>query len=327
VFVVGWWNVDADTLAGSRFVVSPLAETLAGLIQLSRRPAGLPAGHRAAYTARLAADPVDAALVGAVLRPRWIADFASPAPAGQDFADEIAAVRATTIDQVRNDLVMAANAGRSDAGPPPSSTFGRLLARDDLGERVTALLTWVWRHTVEPDWERRRRILEADVIARTRQLSDGGWADALDRMRAGMRWLGSGRLQINALDYPPRDISGTRLTFVPVTMTEGWVASAPGRHAVVYRCSGVLADAGRAVPSGALGRLLGDGRARVLLELDPLAPKSTTQLVAITGQGLGSVGRHVRILLDAGLVHRRRAGRSVLYARTPAGDALVSAAC
>ncbi|WP_222871798.1 ArsR/SmtB family transcription factor [Nonomuraea sp. PA05] len=52
---------------------------------------------------------------------------------------------------------------------------------------------------------------------------------------------------------------------------------------------------------------------------------STTHLVAVTGQKLGSVGRHLRVLLDAGLVERRRAGRSVLYVRTAAGEVLVEA--
>jgi DNA-binding transcriptional ArsR family regulator len=47
--------------------------------------------------------------------------------------------------------------------------------------------------------------------------------------------------------------------------------------------------------------------------------------VALTGQGLGSVGRHLKILLDAQLIRRRRAGRSVLYYRTTAGDVLASA--
>jgi DNA-binding transcriptional ArsR family regulator len=37
------------------------------------------------------------------------------------------------------------------------------------------------------------------------------------------------------------------------------------------------------------------------------------------------VGRHLRVLLDAGLVERRRAGRSVLYVRTAAGEVLVEA--
>ena len=28
---MGWWQISADTLAGSRFVLSPLSETLASL--------------------------------------------------------------------------------------------------------------------------------------------------------------------------------------------------------------------------------------------------------------------------------------------------------
>jgi DNA-binding transcriptional ArsR family regulator len=64
----------------------------------------------------------------------------------------------------------------------------------------------------------------------------------------------------------------------------------------------------------------------VLALLAPEAPVSTTQLVALTGLPLGAVGRHLRILREAGLADRRRIGRSVLYARTPAGDVVVRAA-
>jgi DNA-binding transcriptional ArsR family regulator len=139
-----------------------------------------------------------------------------------------------------------------------------------------------------------------------------------------MRWLGEGRLQINANDYPPRDISGARLLFVPITPRRAWVSwQEPHRYAVVYPCSGPLAEADRTPVQEALARLLGPGRAGVLVLLD--TPKSTTQLVALTGQGLGSVGRHLKVLLDARLVGRRRAGRSVLYYRTAAGDVLIEA--
>ena len=47
--------------------------------------------------------------------------------------------------------------------------------------------------------------------------------------------------------------------------------------------------------------------------------------MTLTGQGLGSVARHLKILLDARLVQRRRTGRSVLYYRTPAGETLLAA--
>lgn len=148
----------------------------------------------------------------------------------------------------------------------------------------------------------------------------------LDALRPGMRWLGENRLQVNPHEYPPREISGAQLVFVPVTpQRTGWVAwEERERYAVVYPCSGVLADGSdpKAVPT-ALGPLLGDARARILALLD--SPMSTTQLCAVTGQGLGSVGRHLRVLLDAGLVRRGRAGRWVLYTRTAAGEVLVRA--
>jgi hypothetical protein len=319
---MGHWVVNADTLAGSRFVVSPLAETTASLQTLEKGIAAHPGergwldAHLPAYRERLNGDAVAAALVRAGLGGSWNADFLTPTPTGEggpDFAAELARVRGTTAAAARADLAV------SLGGPLPA-----LLDRHDLPERAAALLEWVWHETVLPYWPRRRRIAEADVVARTARLSQGGWAAALDGMSPGLRWLGGSRLQINAHDYPPRELSGARLLFVPVTVRKGWVSwESPHRYAVVYPCSGVLAEADRASVPEALGALLGPARASVLVLLD--TPKSTTQLVALTGQGLGSVGRHLKVLLDARLVLRRRAGRSVLYCRTDAGEVLVGA--
>ncbi|MEU0739152.1 winged helix-turn-helix domain-containing protein [Streptomyces sp. NPDC006134] len=223
-------------------------------------------------------------------------------------------MRAFSSGQARAHLAM------SLAGPLPAA-----LDRDDLPERAAALLEYVWAEAVRPYWARRRRVLEADVVARTAQVGRDGWAAVLDGLRPGTRWLGGNRFQVNLHEYPPCEISGAELVFVPVTpQRHGWVSwEEAERYAVVYPCAGVLADgAGRAVPTG-LGALLGAARARVLVLLG--SPLSTSQLVAVTGQGLGSVGRHLRVLLDVGLVERRRAGRSVLYSRTAAGEVLVRA--
>jgi DNA-binding transcriptional ArsR family regulator len=319
---MGWWRVNADTLAGSRFVFSALAETTASLIALERGTAAHPGerawldAHQPGYQERLAGDQVTALLIRAALGRRWIADFLTPTPTGQGgqaFGNELARIRETPAEAVHADLTV------SLGGPLPAR-----LRRADLAERTADLLEWVWTESVLPYWPRRRRIIEADVIARTAQLSQGGWVAALDDMRPGMRWLGQSRLQINAHDYPPREISGAQLLFVPVTPRQGWVSwDAPHRYAVTYPCSGVLAESDRAAVPETLAALLGPARAGVLVRLD--TPKSTTQLVALTGQGLGSVGRHLKVLLDAGLVRRRRAGRSVLYYRTAAGKVLVEA--
>ncbi|MFF4834707.1 helix-turn-helix domain-containing protein [Streptomyces sp. NPDC001315] len=320
---MGWWQVNADTLARSRFVLSPLAETFASLKLLhagvGRHPgeqAWLRA-HLPAYRERLAGDPVTALLVHAGLGRNWIADFLTPTPRdGETFGEGVARVRAVPAAAARAQLRV------SLAGPLPSA----LERTDDLPERAAALLEWVWDGTVRPYWARRRRVLEADVVARTAQVSRGGWAAVLDALRPGTRWLGENRLQVNLHEYPPREISGAELVFVPVTPQTGWVSwEESDRYAVVYPCAGALADGHDRppVPAG-LGALLGAARAGVLVLLG--GPMSTTQLVAVTGQGLGTVGRHLRVLLDAGLVERRRAGRSVLYSRTAAGEVLVKAA-
>lgn len=316
---MGIWLVDADTLAGSRFAVSALAETVGALSVLAgRQPQPWERewlrAHRPGYRARLAADPVEEALTSCLMRPRWVCDFISTPPRRGDrtFHDELRRVRETPLHVARAELREAVG------GPVP-----RILRRVDLVERAAELLDWVWTQTVRPDWPRRRRVLEADIVSRTQEVAARGWAATLDGMRANMRWLGEGRLQINALDYPPRDISGAELLFVPTTQRGGWVGwDEPHRYAVVYPCAGVLVDPHvPAAVTGAVGRLIGTARAGVLAQLD--APRSTSQLVALTGYGLGSVGDHLRVLREAGLVDRRRSGRSVLYYRTPLGQRLL----
>ncbi|MFF3773730.1 ArsR/SmtB family transcription factor [Streptomyces sp. NPDC002232] len=321
---MGWWRIGTDTLAGSGFVLSPLAETVASLKTLHRGAPGHPgerawlARHLPAYRERLAAAPLDALLVRAAIGPTWNADFLTPTPLGdreRSFEEEVEAVRATRPPDAVDQLAVAIG------GPVPEP----LRSARDLPERLAGVLGWVWRETVRPEWARRRRILEADVVARTALLSRGGWASALDELCPGrMRWLGDGRLQVNTRDYPPRSIDRGRLLLVPVTPATGWVSwEGTERYAIVYACAGVLADtAGPGVPQ-ALGALLGQARAGVLVRLG--SPLSTSQLVALTGQGLGSVGRHLKVLLDAGLVRRGRAGRSVLYEWTEAGAVLVAA--
>jgi DNA-binding transcriptional ArsR family regulator len=312
---VGLWLVDADVLAGSRFRISALAETVAMLGVLaqrrSHRPGQLarPAQLRAAFQARMADDPAGRAFLKTALLPTWLADFlcAPPDDGEHTFDDEMQRIRTASPAALRADL----------AGDDPT------LKVPDLPDRISAVLDWVWTEAVEPDWQRRERAFAADIIARTRRLSISGWASALDDMRPNMRWLGEGRLQINAYDYPPRDLTNGQLVFIPSTSAHGWVGwRRPHLYSVVYPCAGLLAE-GRPTAPDALRRLIGPARATLLSLLDN--PMSTTQLVSVTGSTLGAVGNHLKILLDAQLVRRRRAGRSVLYYRTPDGDRLMRA--
>ncbi|KUL24132.1 ArsR/SmtB family transcription factor [Actinoplanes awajinensis] len=313
---MGVWIVGADVLAAGRFAVSPLTETVAAMKAFAGK--GTHPAQRAwleawapVYRQRLRDDPFTAALVEATLRPRWVADFLVTPPVDADgtFDGDLARLRATTPDDARAQL-------RAEGVPVPD-----ILGGPDLIDRTADVLTWVWDLAVRPDWPHRRRLLQADIVARSHQLATGGWAAALLGMRPDMHWAGDGRLQVNAYDHPPVDLTGAQLSFVPTLSRDGWIClDAPHRYVVVYPCAGFLADPAVVVAPAALSRLLGPVRALVLAHLN--TSKTPTQLCAVTGYGLGTVGGHLRVLLDAGLVQRRRTGRAVLYYRTPRGEDL-----
>jgi DNA-binding transcriptional ArsR family regulator len=323
------WVVSADLLARSRFVISPLSETVAALMVLGRPdPPGTPwirsfrALHREAYLAMLAEDELRAAMAAAMWRPRrgqvpgWIADFLAlpPRGGGASFGDELGQLAAWDDDRIRAEI------GQVATGPLPP-----VLAGPGLRDAVAGILGWVWTTTLVSDWPRRRRVLEADIVTRTSRLASHGWAGVFGTLSWRTSWLGDGRLQINGYELPDRDLAQAReLDFVPVHGYAGWDGrELPHRYMLAYPVSGALADTGstRADTDG-LARLIGTNRARVLRLVSE--PRSTTQLAALTGLPLGAVGNHLRVLLDAGAVLRRRAGREVLYWRTSLGDALAA---
>jgi DNA-binding transcriptional ArsR family regulator len=315
---VGVFVVDADVMARARFGTSRLVETTAALSVL-HRPDVLP-WHRAwrnahlpAFRARLADDPVAAAVVAHAHGRSWTADFLTVPPPAPDLAldDELAHLESLSDEQVRADLAVV----RTPLPP--------VLSASGLAATVADVLRWVWSTTVRPEWPRRRRVLQADVVARTARLSSEGWSGVLRDLAPGVRWLGDGLLQVNAGRFPPRDVRGCDLLFFAAHSRGGSVQwRLPDRYALVYPVSGSASADPAAVPD-ALARLLGASRARVLASAQ--APVSTTALSAITRLPLGSVGGHLRVLLDAGLLERRRAGRQVLYWCSDAGATLLAA--
>lgn len=77
-----------------------------------------------------------------------------------------------------------------------------------------------------------------------------------------------------------------------------------------------------AVPQ-AVDRLVGPGRGSILRELE--RPATSTELATGLNVSLGTVGRHLTVLRDVGLVSGTRVGRRVVYRRTDAGDTVLAA--
>lgn len=322
---MGTWRIGPDLLARARFMVSPKAEIVTALCALlgpiDATDRAYHAMHHSAFEAMLARYPLRRAILDSSFRPRrgqvtgWIADFLTAPPAAQTVTidEEIGVIAAMTQAEIRRDL---------------EETTLRPLAPElteaPLAATAAALLDWVWTRTLATDWPRRERILRADIVARSGRLASHGWEAVLRDLGRGREWIGGGEMRINRYDLPTRELPATaHLYFIPVLSPEGCVGwSEPDAYAIYYPVTGQLANPG-AASGGGLGRLIGANRASLLRMLDQ--PAGTTDLAARSQLPIGSVGNHLRILLDAGAVTRRRSGRAVLYWRTPLGDALAAA--
>jgi len=316
---VGVWLLTADVLATSRFALSPLSETVAALGVLATGDAP-PwqrewfTRHASSFRARVAADPFATDLIQEVLGHRWLPDFMVGPPAGHDpsIDDELDRVRVTPAAVALADLALPLGGAALPTGVQVADPAGA----------VADLLGWVWQHTVADDWRRRRRLLQADITSRSARITSHGWAAALEDLAPKVRWVGDGQLQINAGDRPPRDLTGADLILVPTTGGRGWAMwDLPNRYALVYRAAGTLLDPARNGAPGTLRELLGPTRAELLARLDQ--PTTTTQLAALAGLALGTVGHHLRVLHGSHLIHRRRAGGTVLYYRSDLGEHLL----
>lgn len=328
---MGAWLLTADLLAASRFAVSPWQETLGAVFLLdpSKNRNLAPwarvfrATHLESFRAALAENPGWAALLQAAWQPRrgsrpgWTADFLTSAPIAEraTFAEELALLDAWTERELRQELRALID------GPLPRE----LRPPVRIADQARGLMSWVWSTTVSADWPRRRRVLEADIVSRTARLASSGWAGVLSDLSNSTRWLGDGRLQVNSYALPARDRSqAEHLYWVPAHDGGTWVAwTRPHSYAVVYPVTGSLATPAGTHRNG-LARLVGRNRAEILNLLD--VPRSTTQLATLCELPVGSVGNHLRVLLDAGAVLRRRSGREVLYWRSELGAALCAAA-
>jgi len=255
--------------------------------------------------------------VGAVFehysRPGWFADFLGipPPSTSPTIEDELHQISA--LDE--QELIAQLRVSTPSVLPP-------ILESDGVMTHVLGLLEWTWTHTIATDWPRRERILRADIVTRTHRLAEHGFAGVLQDLGKRREWS-DGHLRVNDHDLPTRQLArSARLSLVPSHANGSWVGwDGSDRYAVYYPVTGVLADTG-AGRAGGVDRLIGANRARLLGALD--VPQTTSGLAAISGLPIGAVGNHLRVLLDGGLVAKRRSGREVLYWRTALGDELLA---
>lgn len=317
-------------LARTRFVVSPLAELVgalaSGVVALEEprraRPQSTSAPSRTegvdpvAFHRWRAADPLNSAFTDLIAHTKWFPDLVGltpPATGDVRLIDELAQIAAWDQQAAVSTIEDSINA----AWTPQQTAW---LAAPDLPSRIAAALGSAWDQLIAPDWPRRQRILRREIAFRTALVGTTGWAGAVDGIARDVTWEDPDALLISRRTDRSLTVS-SHLCFVPTTQIRGrWTCDGPVGVALVYGARGSRAAVSPRTGK-ALGKLLGIGRAAVLLALD--LPGTPSQLHAELGYALGTVGGHLAVLEGAGLVHRARTGREVHYRRTELGENLV----
>lgn len=334
-------EASSEDITASRFAISPLWELSQALRQLSgqweyKDTTLRPWLIRTRDRYRRLAGETDLAVLNALETRGWGVDFITPIPSGVSTTIEelLAEVRATPLDMAHREVAEALR--RQPADP----RVERILTGDGVTDYVADALAAAWHALLESEWPTLRAILERDVVYRAGQLTSRGWAAALDGLHHQMSWQ-QDHIELDSHEDGDVDLGGKGFLFIPSVFIWPSVAvsfETPWPSVLCYPARGVAAlwerpahkksgpgKSGNGISeTGALGRLLGSSRAAILLALDE--PTSTSQLVAVLGQSLGGLGGHLAVLREAGLAASARSGRSVLYSRTPVGDALVAAA-
>jgi DNA-binding transcriptional ArsR family regulator len=312
-----------EDLALTRFAVSPMWELVRSVAAL-RDPshAALHLPWLRSLSGRLGGLALER--LAALNPPRgYTPDFLVPLPSGPlgDIDDDLDALRATPVAHIRAD--MALFAGQHKRGPEIAAPYLAHPRREV--RRLAEVLEGYWGRALEPVWPRIRAVLDADIAYRARRLTTGGPTALFADLNPSVTW------QQPYLDVqvPAHDatfnLDGRGLLLVPSAFATRPVVSdrAPWLPGVIYPARGIatLWQQAPAAPGG-LERLIGGSRATMLLDL--AAPRSTSELAERLSLSPATTSHHLAALRDAGLVTGRRDGRSVLYARTPLGDALAS---
>jgi DNA-binding transcriptional ArsR family regulator len=315
-----------EDLALTRFAISPMWELVHSLLAL-RDPAhaALHVPWLRSLSGRLDGLALERAV--ALTPPRgFTPDFILPAPSGPlgDIGDDLEALRATPVAQIRADMALFASQHRN----------GRQIAETWLAHprrevrRLADLFEAYWERALAPVWPRLRALLDADIAYRARQLSSRGPDAMFPDLHGNAQWS-TPHLDVHV---PAHDatfhLGGRGLLLLPSAFAASRpfvMDRAPWQPSLSYPARGIatLWEEGATAPD-ALARLLGSSRAGMLADLD--APRSTTELARRLSLSPATTSHHLSALRDAGLVTARREGRSVLYARTELGDALAGRA-
>ncbi|MGC4874649.1 ArsR family transcriptional regulator [Micromonospora sp. DT43] len=323
-------SLDEPTLARTRIATSPLWEVMTSLYVLKRNPGEAPWPYTgwARHARRVLAEVPAVAPVRLLAIGSRAPDFLSPVPtsAAPTLGEQLAELRATPAEVIAEQIPRY---HRPDDVPEWLHPFvtDRRAALDRLADGIEAY----WDAAIAPWWPAMRAALDEEVLHRARALAADGPDALLADLHERVRWDKPVLTLRKPLEQHFEAVN-QRLLLVPLIFSRGALACStdhPEILAVSYQARGAVllaegapASASRAAPTtDRLAVLVGRGRAQVLRALT--RPATTAGLAATLGLAPSTVSEQLSALLTAGVVHRRRVGRRVLYGLEPAGVALV----
>lgn len=316
-------RLSVDDLAQTRFAISPMFE-LASSLRALRDPARAALHVPWIREALPIATRLDLAGAIALTPPEgYMPDFLTPPPSSPlaTIEEELELVQATSEQIIREDLLTLARWGEGDA-----DRLGPFLA-DPIVEvgRVIDALREFWKQALLARWPRIRLLLQDDIRYRARRLTEGGPSRLFEDLDERVRWRGD-RIEVDIAFSQEIELGGRGLLLVPSAFQAtrpAMITDPPWQPTLVYPARGVglLWEPAEPVTEGAILKLIGGSRARLLGVLD--VPRSTTDLATMLEMTAGGVSQHLTVLRESGLVCGEREGRSVLYLRTRLAERLL----
>lgn len=319
-FVLG-----SEDVSRIRFGISPGSELSSGVCAL-QSPDGAPLqwGWLRASSPRLPA-PAWEVITAIIPATGYYPDFLTTEPAWdltpEGEAEAMRAVDEAIIVRDLSKVVTRASGRRRDILED--------MLKDPLRARNRIADAWVevWEALMAPYWDQLRRLLEADLNRRSRQVAETGVRDMIDQLHERVRWVDD-RVRVSLRIWSEEvRCQGTGLMLVPTALGAPWcsvVTDPPSVPILFYPATGMSSSwPGKSVGlDAALGALLGTGRAAVLLALD--VPRSTSDVAGTAGLAVSTTSHHLGVLREARLVAAHRAGTAVMHMRTPLGESLLA---
>lgn len=320
------FQLTVDALGKTRFAYSPLAEVASSLRSLGE--------GRHAYVmmpwlrdVRGSLQSLDFELLQALAPPgRWAPEFLfalsySPAITIEQQLDAMSGLPG---GQIRDDL----RGTWKDGALPPN--LERLLEDEEaLPRRISDLIFDYWQVAVAPHWQRIRSVIDDDVAYRGAKAFTGGIFSMFSDLHPEIT-LVDRVLNIDKPHHRDASYQGTQITLLPSVFI--WPNLIIGHDTadefrLIYAARGV-GRVWEGLPStanrmGDLDSLIGRTRAAILRILD--VPMTTTQVARDLQQSPSTVSEHLTVLRGNGLLISWRAGRGVLYRRTPLASSLMAA--